>query len=69
MNSAHQVQTLEISDSDLDGVAGGALPELSLTVDSTTLSSADLVSQLGAVQGEALGALGQPHQLGLNASF
>ncbi|GGU88240.1 hypothetical protein GCM10010260_22190 [Streptomyces filipinensis] len=69
MNSAHQVETLEISDADLDTVAGGLAPEVSLTLDNTTLSSADVLSQLGAVQGEALGALGQSHQVGFNAAL
>ncbi|MFI9254668.1 hypothetical protein [Streptomyces sp. NPDC053069] len=69
MNSAHQVQTLEISDADLDTVAGGLSPEASLTLDSTTLSSAGVLSQLDAVKGEALGALGQSHQVGFNAAL
>ncbi|AOR33566.1 hypothetical protein BFF78_23090 [Streptomyces fodineus] len=69
MNSAHQVQTVEISDAELDGVSGGLSPEASLTLDSTTLSSDTLASQLGAVQGEVLGALGQPHQIGFNAAI
>ncbi|MEU9475694.1 hypothetical protein [Streptomyces sp. NPDC048191] len=69
MNSAHQVQTVALSDTELDTVSGGLLPQASLTADSTTLSSADALSQLGAVQGELLGALSQPHQLGLNLSF
>ncbi|MEU6776386.1 hypothetical protein [Streptomyces sp. NPDC046759] len=69
MNSAHPVQTAEISDAALDAVSGGFGPEAGVTLDSTTLSSADLLSQLGAVQGEALGALAQPHQIGVNAAF
>ncbi|MER6025238.1 hypothetical protein [Streptomyces sp. NPDC001851] len=69
MNAAHQVQTLEISDADLDTVAGGLSPEAGLTVDSTTVSSAGVLSQLGAVQGEALGALGQSHQISVNAAL
>ncbi|EST28058.1 hypothetical protein [Streptomyces roseochromogenus] len=69
MNSAHQVETLEISDADLDTVAGGLMPEVTLSLDDTTLSSADALSQLSAVQGEALGALGQTHQVGFNASL
>ncbi|MGW7524755.1 hypothetical protein [Streptomyces sp. NPDC054783] len=68
MNAAHQIQTLEITD-ELDTVSGGLSPEASLTADSTTLSSADALSQLGAVQGEVLGALGQPHQIGVNLAF
>jgi hypothetical protein len=69
MNSAHQVQTLEITDADLDTISGGLSPEVSLTVDSTTLSSAGLASQLDAVKGEALGTVGESHQLGFNAAF
>lgn len=69
MNAAHQIQTLEISDAELDTVSGGLSPEASLTADSTTLSSADALSQLGAVQGVVLGALGQPHQIGVNLAF
>ncbi|WP_189949446.1 hypothetical protein [Streptomyces alanosinicus] len=73
MNSAHQVQTLEISDADLDTVAGGLMPEVALTLDNTTLSSAGALSQLtavtGAVTGEALGALGQSHQIGVSAAL
>ncbi|WP_369390185.1 hypothetical protein AB5J72_22985 [Streptomyces sp. CG1] len=69
MNSAHQVETLEISDAELDTVAGGLMPELSLTFDNTTLSSAGALSQLSAVTGEALGALGQSHQVGFNAAL
>ncbi|MEV5874088.1 hypothetical protein AB0L75_07640 [Streptomyces sp. NPDC052101] len=69
MNSAHQVETLALSDADLDTVSGGLSPEASLTLDSTTLSTAGLLSQLGAVQGEAMGALGQTHQIGFNASL
>ncbi|MGW7817372.1 hypothetical protein ACWGLF_04395 [Streptomyces puniciscabiei] len=69
MNAAHQIQTLEISDAELDTVSGGLAPEASLTADSTTLSSADALSQLGAVQGEVLGALAQPHQIGVNLTI
>ncbi|MFI2203667.1 hypothetical protein ACH47Z_23390 [Streptomyces sp. NPDC020192] len=69
MNSAHQVQTVEISDAELDNVSGGLSPEVNLTVDSTTLSSAGLLSQLGALQGEALGALGESHQVGFSAAI
>ncbi|KUM92839.1 hypothetical protein AQI88_30255 [Streptomyces cellostaticus] len=69
MNSAHQVQTLEISDAELDNVSGGLSPEASVTAGPTTLGSADLLSQLDAVKGEALGALGQYNQVGFSASF
>ncbi|MGW1912863.1 hypothetical protein ACWCQS_19560 [Streptomyces sp. NPDC002076] len=69
MNAAHQIQTVEISDADLDTVSGGLAPEASLTADSTTLDSAAALSQLGAVQGEVLGALSQPHQIGVNLTI
>ncbi|ANP55876.1 hypothetical protein J2Z21_007850 [Streptomyces griseochromogenes] len=69
MNSAHQVQTLEISEAELDNVSGGLSPEASVVAGSTTLSSAGLLSQLDAVKGEALGTLGQFHQVGVSASF
>ncbi|MET8802702.1 hypothetical protein [Streptomyces sp. NPDC004546] len=72
MNAAHQIQTVEISDTELDTVSGGLAPEASLTADSTTLSTADALSQLGAVQGQVAGAvsaLSQPHQIGVNLAF
>lgn len=69
MNAAHQIQTLEITDAELDAVSGGLSPEASLTADSTTLSTADALSQLGAVQGQVLGALGQSHQIGIDLAF
>ncbi|WP_225098013.1 hypothetical protein [Streptomyces sp. CoH27] len=59
MNSAHQVQTAEISDAELDNVSGGLSPEANATLGTTTLSSAEVLSQLDGVKGEALGLLGQ----------
>ncbi|WP_067049207.1 hypothetical protein A6P39_45430 [Streptomyces sp. FXJ1.172] len=69
MNSAHQVQTVEISDAELDNVSGGLSPEASLTLGATTLSSADLLSQLNGVTGEAQGLLGQYGHVGFSASL
>jgi hypothetical protein len=69
MNAAHQIQTAEIADAELDTVSGGLAPQASITADSTTLSTADALSQLGAVQGEVVGALSQPHQIGINLAF
>ncbi|MGD6741584.1 hypothetical protein ACOKM3_07020 [Streptomyces sp. BH106] len=73
MNSAHQMQTLEISDSDLDGVSGGLSPEGSLTIDDKTVGTADLMA---LAQGTALGAaaqaqnaFAQPHQISVNGSL
>lgn len=69
MNSAPQVQTLEISDAELDTVSGGLSPQIGITAGPTAISSSDLVSQLGAVKDEVLGTLGQYHQVGLAVSF
>ncbi|MFJ8028355.1 hypothetical protein [Streptomyces sp. NPDC096311] len=69
MNSAPQLQTIEISDADLDNVSGGLSPHASITAGPTTVSDSDLLAQFDAVQGEALGALGQYHQAGVNFSF
>lgn len=74
MNSAPQVQTLEISDADLDAVSGGLSPQASLTVGSTTLSSAGLLAEADSVKATALGTLGGslgalPHEVGVNVGF
>ncbi|MFD7291660.1 hypothetical protein ACFV9W_00095 [Streptomyces sp. NPDC059897] len=73
MNSAHQIQALEISDADLDSVSGGLSPEGSVTVDGKTFGTADLMA---LAQGTALGAaaqaqnaLAQPHQISINGSL
>lgn len=69
MNSAPQVQTAELTDAELDnvagGLAGGLAPHGSLTVGSTTVSDADVLAQVDAVKGQALSTLGQaPHVSG-----
>lgn len=73
MNSAHQTQTFEISDADLDSVSGGLSPEGSVTIDDKTFGTADLMA---LAQGTALGAasqaqnaLAQPHQISINGSL
>ncbi|MEV0172942.1 hypothetical protein AB0I00_17710 [Streptomyces sp. NPDC050803] len=75
MNSAPQVQTLEISDADLDSVSGGMSggPAATVTAGPTAVSSADVLSQvgaqIGAVQGQALATAAQYHEVGVTLSF
>ncbi|WP_406456753.1 hypothetical protein OH768_23865 [Streptomyces sp. NBC_01622] len=74
MNSAPQVQTLEISDAELDTVSGGVSPQIGVTVGSTTLSSADLLAEVDSVKATALGSLGGtlsalPHNVGVNVGY
>jgi hypothetical protein len=74
MNSAPQVQTLEISDAELDTVSGGVAPQITVTAGDTTLSSADVLAQVDSVKATALGALGGtlsalPSQVGVTVGF
>ncbi|MDN3028730.1 hypothetical protein [Streptomyces sp. S.PB5] len=74
MNSAPQVQTLEISDADLDAVSGGVSPQVTVTAGDTTLSSADVLAQLDSVKATALGTLdgtlaALPSQVGVTVGF
>jgi hypothetical protein len=74
MNSAPQVQTLEISDAELDTVSGGVNPQVSVSVGSTTLSSADLLAEVDSVKATVLGAVGGtlgalPHNVGVNVGY
>ncbi|MGW3105002.1 hypothetical protein [Streptomyces sp. NPDC001100] len=70
MNSAPQVQTLEISDTELDTVSGGVSPQVSVSVGSTTLSSADLLAEVDSVKATVLGTLGAlPHSVGVNVAY
>ncbi|SEE14243.1 hypothetical protein SAMN05216489_05640 [Streptomyces sp. 3213] len=74
MNSAPQVQTLEISDTELDTVSGGVSPQVSLSVGSTTLSSADLLAEVDSVKATVLGTVGGtlgalPHSVGVNVGY
>lgn len=58
MNSAPQVQTAEISDADLDNVSGGLSPQAAVTVGSTTLGTAAVLSEVDSVKATALGVVG-----------
>jgi hypothetical protein len=69
MNSAPQVQTLEIPDAELDTVSGGLSPQVGIAAGPTAVSSSDLVTQVGAVKEEVLDTVGQYHQVGVTVSF
>ncbi|MFF4352813.1 hypothetical protein [Streptomyces sp. NPDC001530] len=69
MNSAPQVETVEISDAELDNVSGGLNPHASLVVGPTAISDADVLAQIDAAKNEALGAAGQYNQVGVSASL
>ncbi|MFG2557096.1 hypothetical protein ACGFWF_45355 [Streptomyces sp. NPDC048581] len=69
MNSAPQVQTVEISDAALDDVSGGLNPHASLVAGPTAVSSADVLAQLDAVKNEVLGAAGQCNHVSVSASL
>ncbi|WP_329573730.1 hypothetical protein [Streptomyces sp. NBC_01361] len=69
MNSAPQVQTLEISDAELDTVSGGLSPQVGIAAGPAAISSSDLMARFGAVKDEALDTVGQYHQVGATVSF
>ncbi|MFC8519875.1 hypothetical protein [Streptomyces sp. NPDC057257] len=74
MNSAPQLHTVEISDAELDTVAGGVSPSATVTAGSTTLSSDALLAEVDSVKATALGALGGtlgvlPHEVGVHVSI
>ncbi|OIK05635.1 hypothetical protein [Streptomyces monashensis] len=69
MNSAHQVQTAELSDADLDTVAGGLSPEASASLGATTITSSEVLSQLSGITGEAQSVLGQYGHVGVSISL
>lgn len=69
MNSAPQVETVEISDAELDTVSGGLNPHADLVVGPTAVSSADVLAQIDGVKNEALGAAGQYHHASVSASL
>ncbi|MEV1084728.1 hypothetical protein AB0I98_42060 [Streptomyces sp. NPDC050211] len=69
MNSAPQVETVEISDADLDNVSGGLNPHAGLVVGPTAVSDADVLAQLGAVKNEVLGSAGQYNHVSFHASL
>ncbi|WP_051828672.1 hypothetical protein [Streptomyces bicolor] len=69
MNSAHQVEIVEISDAELDNVSGGLNPHASLVAGPTAVSSADVLAQVDGVKNEVLGAAGQYNHASVSASL
>jgi hypothetical protein len=69
MNSAPQIQTVEISDAELDNVSGGLSPHASVIAGPMAVSDSDVLAQVDAVKSEALGAMSQYHQAGVFVSF
>ncbi|MGW4565515.1 hypothetical protein ACWEN3_24870 [Streptomyces sp. NPDC004561] len=69
MNSAPQVQTVEISDGELDQISGGLSPHASVIAGPTAVSDSSVLAQAGAVKNEALSAIGQYNQAGAFVSF
>lgn len=69
MNSTPQVQTVELSDAELDNVSGGLSPHASVIAGPTTISDSDVLAQASAVKSEVMGAAGQYHQAGVFVSF
>jgi hypothetical protein len=69
MNSAPQVQTLEISDADLDTVSGGLSPQVGIVAGPTAITSSDVLAQIDPVKDAVMGAVGQYHQVGVTLSF
>ena len=69
MNSAPQVETVEISEAELDNVSGGLNPHASLVVGPTAVSDAAVLGQIDAVKNEVLGAAGQYHHASVSASL
>ncbi|MFF4825728.1 hypothetical protein ACFY20_22395 [Streptomyces sp. NPDC001312] len=69
MMSAPQVQTAEISDTELDNVSGGLSPHATVVAGPTMVSDSDALAQVGAVANQAVGVLGQYHQAGASVSI
>ncbi|KMS66799.1 hypothetical protein ACM01_45005 [Streptomyces viridochromogenes] len=69
MNSAHQVETVEMSDAELANVSGGLNPQAGLVVGPTAVGSEDVLAQLDAVKNEVLGFAGQCNHVGVSASL
>ncbi|EKX66243.1 hypothetical protein Sipo8835_35370 [Streptomyces ipomoeae] len=69
MNSAPQVETVELSDAALDNVSGGLSPHVSVVAGPTAVSDANVLAQVGAVKDQVLGTVDQYHQVGVNVSF
>ncbi|MCW7945847.1 hypothetical protein AAW14_28565 [Streptomyces hygroscopicus] len=69
MNSAPQVQTVEIADAELDNISGGLSPHAGVFFGDTAITDSDVLAQLDAAKSEALGTAGQYHQAGASVSF
>ncbi|MFC9913749.1 hypothetical protein [Streptomyces sp. NPDC127197] len=69
MNSAHQVETVEISDAELDNVSGGLNPHASVVVGSVAVSDSSLLAQAAAAQNEVLGTVGQFQHASVSVSL
>jgi hypothetical protein len=69
MNSAPQVETVEISEAELDNVSGGLNPHASVVVGSAAVSDADVLAQIDAVKNEVLGTVGQYNHASVSASL
>jgi hypothetical protein len=69
MNSAPQVQTVEISDAELENVSGGLSPHVSVIAGPMAVSDSDVLAQVDAVKSDVMAAAGQYHQAGVLVSF
>lgn len=74
MNAAHRIDTAEISEAELDHVAGGnaeagVSPHVSVFVGPTSVSDADLLAQAGALQSQLQSTAAQYHGAGVSVSF
>ncbi|KUL40107.1 hypothetical protein [Streptomyces regalis] len=67
MNSAPQVDTVEISDAALDNVSGGL--HAHVVAGPTAVSGSDVLAQVDAVKTELLSTAGQYNHVSVNASL
>ncbi len=68
MNSAPQVATAEISDTELDNVSGGLSPHASVVAGPAAVSDSDILAQVDAAKNEVLGAAAQSHHASVSLS-
>ncbi|MEU4681567.1 hypothetical protein [Streptomyces xinghaiensis] len=69
MNSAHRIETADLSDAELDNVSGGLSPDVSVVAGPASISGSDVLAQVGAVKDQALGAVGQYGHAGVSVSL
>ncbi|WDV50189.1 hypothetical protein PV963_07330 [Streptomyces coeruleorubidus] len=69
MNSAPQVETVEVSDAELDNVSGGLSPHASVVAGPTAVSDSSVLGQVDAAKTEVLGTVGQFHHVGASVSL